>query len=111
MTKVIRPRYNRKHPKDSKIKKSIPRENKLLCCDRCGKAIDDFRTIAISKKNGEKYCQSCLDAINEEIANLHMICSSCGIDMPIENMHVIDDALICHSCFLKKYVDIDFLDE
>jgi len=37
----------------------------------------------------------------------HTVCSGCGADLPAENMHVLDDAMLCNMCFFKKYGNVD----
>lgn len=80
-------------------------------CARCGKNLTYLSNGQIFTIDGVKYCADCKNAIEQDIKNQHTVCSVCGIDLPVENMHVIDDALLCHSCFLKKYGNIDFYDE
>ncbi len=77
-------------------------------CARCRKNLTYLSNGQIFTLDGVKYCADCKTAIEQDIKNQHTICSVCGVDLPIENMHVIDDALLCHSCFLKKYGNIDF---
>ena len=80
-------------------------------CARCGKNLTYFSNGQIFTIEGVKYCADCKNAIEQDIKNQHTVCSVCGIDLPVENMHVIDDALLCHSCFLKKYGNIDSYEE
>lgn len=77
-------------------------------CARCGKNLTYVGATSVYEIDDMKYCSDCKAAIEQDIINRHMVCSVCGIDLPIENMHVIDDALMCHSCFLNKYGNIDF---
>lgn len=58
-----------------------------------------------------EYCADCKTDIEQNIKNQHTVCSVCGVDFPIENMHIIDDALFCHACFLKQYGNIDSYNE
>lgn len=84
---------------------------KVEYCARCGKNLaylSDGQTHTI---DGEKYCVDCKAAIEQDQKNQHTVCSVCGVDLPIENMHVIDDTLLCHTCFLKQYGNIDSYDE
>lgn len=80
-------------------------------CARCGKNLTYLANGQIHIVDGVKYCADCKTAIEQDIKNQHTVCSECGVDLPIENMHVIDDALLCHSCFLKKYGNIDSYEE
>lgn len=80
-------------------------------CARCEKNLAYLTTGQIFEIDGVKYCADCKAAIEQDIKNQHTVCSVCGIDLPVENMHVIDDALLCHSCFLKKYGNIDSYEE
>jgi len=80
-------------------------------CARCGKDLTYLSNGQVFTIDGVKYCADCKIAIEQDIKNQHTVCSVCGVDLPIENMHIIDDAMLCHSCFLKKYVNIDFYDE
>lgn len=83
---------------------------KIEYCARCGKNISSGAT-SVFEIDGNKYCSDCKTKIDQDVKNQHMVCSVCGVDLPIENMHIIDDVLLCHSCFLKKYGNIDFYDE
>jgi len=80
-------------------------------CARCGKNLTYLSNVQIFTIDGVKYCADCKTAIEQDIKNQHTVCSVCGLDLPVENMHVIDDALLCHSCFLKKYGNIDSYEE
>ena len=79
-------------------------------CARCGKNLV-YAASPVSILDGIKYCADCTAAIERDIENQHTICSVCGVDMPIENMHEIGGVLLCHACFLKKYGDVDSYDE
>ena len=80
-------------------------------CARCKKNLTHLSNVQIFTIDGLKYCADCKTAIEQELKNHQMVCSVCGVDIPVENMHVIDDALVCHSCFLNKYGNIDSYDE
>lgn len=80
-------------------------------CARCGKNITYLPNAQVFNIEGRKYCSGCKNALDQDMKNQHLLCSVCGIDLPIENMHVIDDVLLCHSCFLKKYGSLDFYEE
>ena len=80
-------------------------------CARCGKNLTYLANGQTYVVDGVKYCADCKTAIEQDIKNQHTVCSMCGVDLPIENMHVIDDALLCHTCFLKQYGNIDSYNE
>lgn len=86
-------------------------QTKLEYCARCGKNLSYVGATSVFEIDDRKYCAACNAAIERDIKNQHTVCSACGVDLPVENMHVIDDALVCHSCFLKKYGNIDSYDE
>lgn len=76
-------------------------------CNKCGRNITQLDATQVFVIDGKKYCADCKAVIDKNIENQHTICSVCGADLPFVNMHVIDDALICHTCFLKKYGNVD----
>lgn len=80
-------------------------------CARCGKNITHPTSNQVFVIDGTKYCSDCKTAIEQDAKNQHMVCSVCGVDLPVENMHVIDDALLCHDCFLKKYGNLASYDD
>lgn len=44
----------------------------------------------------------CNSAIEQDTKNQHAVCSVCGAEFPAEDMHTIDGALLCQSCFSKR---------
>ena len=84
---------------------------KIEYCARCRKNITYLPNGQSFIIDGVKYCAGCKNAIEQETKNQHMVCSLCGIDIPIENMHVVDDVLFCRACFLNKYGNIDSYEE
>ena len=74
-------------------------------CDYCRKNITYLKKIKI---DGNIYCSDCEKAIEQNTKNQHIVCEICGVDLSIENMHVINDITMCHACFLKKYGEFDY---
>ncbi|MBQ8398526.1 MAG: hypothetical protein IJX08_01020 [Clostridia bacterium] len=87
-------------------------QKKREYCARCGKDITALSAGQFVFIKGAKYCMDCKTAIEQEQQQKqNMICSVCGTKVPIEDMHVIDDALLCHECFLKKYSNTELYAE
>ena len=78
---------------------------KMVRCIRCSRSVDPAAAWEIA---GAKYCADCKQAMEQDVKNQHTVCSVCGVDLPMEYMHVVDDALLCRTCFLKQYGNIDF---
>lgn len=76
-------------------------------CARCGKNLSYVGSTSVFEIDGTKYCSDCNVGIERDKKIQHMVCSVCGVELRVENMNVIDDALLCHTCFLKKYGNID----
>ncbi len=86
---------------DTEVGSTVPpkREN----CAICGKNITYLLSSAVYIMNGEKCCRECKEAMEQKEQKSHMVCSVCGDKLSIENVHVVDNALLCRYCFVKKY--------
>lgn len=78
---------------DAKIKQQIN-----VIRDRCEKSFDHVRIDNSPSAEIER---------DTKDKDSYGICSRCGSDLLNDNAHVIDDALLCHSCFSEKHKNVD----
>ena len=102
---TVAPKKNSCHQPKIQGEVFATKPNNTFICEKCR------RELTITYRYKGNICNACNAAIEQEIKNQNTFCSVCGVDLPIEIMHIIDDELFCHACFLKKYGTFDYYDD
>lgn len=76
--------------------------DKTEYCGRCRQNLKDFYPNQVVEFNGKKYCSDCMAVIKQN-AGKQSVCSVCGDEIDMKNIHIVNDKMICRNCFLKKY--------